>query len=76
MTLYSPAADFFFDASAVRAELSAVMTEMAASMVPLYVGVLDWDKNYPIALDKMKKAGLDKVVAEYRKQFTAYRATR
>jgi hypothetical protein len=72
----SPAADFFFDASPVRAELSSVMTEMAANMVPLYIGVLDWDKNYPPALDKMKKAGLDKVVAEYKRQFAAHRATR
>jgi putative aldouronate transport system substrate-binding protein len=68
----SPAADFFFNASAVRAELSAVMTEMASSMVPLYIGVLDWDKNYPAALEKMKRAGLDKVVADYKRQFAAH----
>ncbi len=70
----NPAADFFFDASNVRAELANVMNELASSMVPVYIGVLDWDSAYSQALGKMKKAGLDKVVAEYKKQLDAFRA--
>jgi putative aldouronate transport system substrate-binding protein len=72
----SPAADFFFDASNVRAELANVMSQFAASMLPVYIGVLDWEANYAQALDKMKKAGLDKVVAEYRAQLAAFRSAR
>jgi len=72
----SPAADFFFDATNVRAELANVMSQFAASMVPLYVGVLDWDQNYAQALDKMKTAGLDKVVQEYATQLAAFNAAK
>ncbi len=68
----SPAADFFFDATNVRAELANVMSQFSAAMLPVYVGVVDWDKNYASALDKLKKAGLDKVVAEYRQQLAAF----
>jgi putative aldouronate transport system substrate-binding protein len=70
----SPAADFFFDATNVRAELANVMSQFSAAMLPVYIGVVDWSKNYAPALDKMKKAGLDKVVAEYKLQLAAFAA--
>ncbi|HET6487729.1 MAG TPA: extracellular solute-binding protein [Spirochaetia bacterium] len=70
----SPAADLFFDSSNVRAELANVMSQFSAVMLPVYMGVVDWDKNYPAALDKMKKAGLDRLVAEYQKQLAAFLA--
>jgi putative aldouronate transport system substrate-binding protein len=72
----SPAADLFYDSTNVRAELANVMSQFSAAMLPVYIGVVDWDKNYPAALDKMKKAGLDKLVAEYRKQLQALMAAR
>jgi putative aldouronate transport system substrate-binding protein len=72
----SPAADFFFDATNVRAELANVMSQFAAAMVPVYVGVLDWNQSYPAALEKMKAAGLDRVVAEYTAQLAAFRAAK
>jgi len=80
--LYSPnekaqnsiAGNFMFDATNVKAEYSNVMTEAASSITPIYMGVLEYDKAFPAALEKMKKAGLDKVVAEYQKQFKEWRA--
>jgi putative aldouronate transport system substrate-binding protein len=72
----SPASDFFFDATNVRAELANVMSQFAAAMVPVYVGVLDWNENYPAALEKMRAAGLDKVVNEYKTQLAAFSASK
>lgn len=70
----SIAANFFFDATNVKAEYANVKTELAASIVPIYWGIQEYGKAFPAALDKMKKAGLDKVVEEYKKQFNEWRA--
>ncbi len=69
----SIAGGFFFDPSPVQTEYSNVMTELAAVMVPIVLGVQAYDDAYPAALESLKKAGLDKVVAEYKAQFEAYR---
>lgn len=80
--LYSPntkaensvASSFIFDPTNVKAEYANIQTEAAASITPIYMGVLDYSKAFPVALQKMKAAGLDKVVAEYQKQYTAFKA--
>ncbi|GIP55491.1 extracellular solute-binding protein [Paenibacillus vini] len=71
----SVAANFVFDPTDVRAEYTNIMSEAAASITPIYMGVQDYDKVFPTALEKMKKAGLDKVVAEYQRQFQEYQAS-
>ncbi len=71
----SIAANFVFDPTSVRTEYANIASEASASIVPIYMGVLEYDKAFPAALDKMKKAGLDKVVAEYQRQFKEYQAT-
>lgn len=43
-------------------------------MVPVLRGLVDYEENYPKALQKMKEAGLDAVVAEYQKQFSEWYA--
>lgn len=65
---------FAFDTSPVASELANVQAEIKASMLPIRWGVVDFDQYYPDAIKKMKAAGLDKVVAEYKKQFDAFRA--
>lgn len=70
----SIAANFVFDPTNVRTEFTNIASEAAASMTPIYMGVQDYDKAFPAALDKMKKAGLDKVVAEYQRQFQEYQS--
>ncbi|MFP4976594.1 extracellular solute-binding protein [Paenibacillus sp. CN-4] len=71
----SIAANFIFDPTNVRTEYTNILSEASASITPIYMGVLDYDKAFPEALDKMKKAGLDKVVAEYQKQFQEYQSS-
>ncbi|WP_276355110.1 extracellular solute-binding protein [Cohnella caldifontis] len=69
------AADFFFDPSAVKAEMANVQAVFTSDVSPIYRGVVDYDKNIKSALDKLKAAGIDKVLAEYQKQLDAYKAT-
>lgn len=71
----SIAANFVFDPTNVKTEYSNVVTEAAASITPIYMGVLEYDKAFPAAIEKMKKAGLDIVVEEFKKQFEAWYAT-
>lgn len=65
---------FVFDASSIKGELANVRTEMAGCIVPIAAGVQEYDKAIGAALDKLKKAGIDKVVNEYKTQFEAFRA--
>lgn len=71
----SIAGGFFFDPTNVQTEYSNVMTELAAVMVPIALGVQAYDDAFPAALERLKAAGLDKVVAEYKTQFAAYLET-
>ena len=70
----SIAGSFVFDATSIKAELANVRTEMAANITPIATGVLEYDKAIGPALDKLKKAGLDKVINEYKTQFEAFKA--
>lgn len=70
----NPAANFQFDASVVKAEYSNVKTQAAALMAPIFMGVVDYDRAYGDAIEKLKKAGLDKVVEEYKRQYAEWKA--
>jgi len=70
----SIAGTFVFDATSIKGELANVRTEMAGCIVPIAAGVQEYDKAIGPALDKLKKAGIDKVVNEYKTQFEAYKA--
>jgi putative aldouronate transport system substrate-binding protein len=72
----SPASDFFFNASNVEAEWANIQTEFRASIVPIYAGILSYDEAFPAALQRMKAAGLDRALAEYRRQLTAHIASK
>jgi putative aldouronate transport system substrate-binding protein len=65
-------AGFTFNPEPVKTEYANVVAEMASSIYPIKFGVVDFDKYYPSALKKLKDAGLDKVVAEYNKQFQEF----
>ena len=65
---------FNFDSSSVNVEYANCLAEMQNSIYPLKFGILDFDKNYPGAIKKMKAAGLDKVVAEYQRQYAGFLA--
>ena len=68
----SIAGGFFFDATDVQAEYSNVLTEVAAVISPIALGVQDYESSFPAALERLKAAGLDKVIEAYKAQFAAY----
>jgi putative aldouronate transport system substrate-binding protein len=70
--VFSPVAGFIFDATDVASELASLQTEIIASFYPIKYGIVDYDTAYPQALARLKSAGLDKYMAEYRRQFAQY----
>ncbi|WP_026011115.1 extracellular solute-binding protein [Paenibacillus sp. OSY-SE] len=60
---------FNFDATKVSVEYTNTIAEFNTSILPIKLGLLDYETAFPEALKKMKTAGLDKVVAEYERQF-------
>jgi len=71
-TLISPVVGFNFDSEPVRVEYANVMAEYTASILPIKVGVLPYAGNFQAADARMKAAGSDAVIAEYRKQLADY----
>ncbi|KIL37433.1 hypothetical protein SD71_01915 [Cohnella kolymensis] len=67
------AADFFFDPTPVKAEMGNVQAVYVSDVLPIYRGVKDYDSSIKGALDKLKAAGIDKVIQEYQKQLDAYK---
>ncbi|GAB2537016.1 DUF3502 domain-containing protein [Gracilibacillus alcaliphilus] len=65
---------FNFDASAVGTEYSNSLAELETSIYPIKLGMVEYDEAFPNALEQMKAAGLDAVVAEYEKQFSEWLA--
>jgi putative aldouronate transport system substrate-binding protein len=63
---------FVFNAESVKAEqakISAVETEL---LKPISSGFVSYEEYFPKALQKLKAAGIDRYVAEYQKQFSAW----
>jgi putative aldouronate transport system substrate-binding protein len=75
-TVVSPMVGFNFNSEPVRVEFANVMAEYTASILPIKVGVIPYAGNFPAAIAKMKAAGNDKVIAEYRRQLAAYIAAK
>jgi putative aldouronate transport system substrate-binding protein len=76
-TVVSPVVGFNFDLQPVRVEYANVIAEYTASILPIKVGVLPYGANFQAAQARMKAAGSDAVIAEYRRQLSAYiRSTR
>jgi putative aldouronate transport system substrate-binding protein len=71
-TVISPVVGFNFDSQPVRVEYANVIAEYTASILPIKVGVLPYAGNFQAALAKMKAAGSDAVIAEYRRQLAAH----
>ena len=75
-TEYSLTIGFNFDAASVQAEYTSCLNEYNSSMVPIALGLVDYEENFPIALKRLKAAGIDKVVKEYKKQLNDWLATK
>jgi putative aldouronate transport system substrate-binding protein len=73
--VYTPVAGFIFDSTPVASQLAAIQTEIIASFYPIRYGLVDYASSYPAAIARLKAAGLDQYMAEYRRQFTEYLKT-
>lgn len=60
---------FIFNSTPVKTEYANVMAEIPASIYPMRFGVISYEENIDAALQNMKAAGLDTVIAEYERQF-------
>ncbi|MDR1948831.1 MAG: extracellular solute-binding protein [Spirochaetaceae bacterium] len=70
--VYTPIAGFIFDSTPVASQLAALQTEIIASFYPIRYGLVDYASSYPAAIARLKAAGLDQYMAEYRRQFAEY----
>jgi len=60
-----------FDASSVQTQVADVNTQIAAVIAPMACGAVDYDSNIQNALQLLKTAGIDSIVAEFQKQYNA-----
>lgn len=74
--LDSVALEFRFNPTNVEAEYQAVLAERPRSIIPVKFGVHSYDEYYEDAIGRLKAAGLDKVVAEYKRQFDEWYANK
>ncbi|SEO53988.1 ABC transporter substrate-binding protein [Paenibacillus sp. OV219] len=70
----SPLIGFVFDSEPVKNELIAVSKVQSTFDPGFQSGQLDPEKELPKMIDKLKSAGLDKIIAEAQKQVDAWRA--
>ncbi len=63
---------FAFNSQPVAAEYSNVLSVIKSDFYPIKMGVIDYEQIYPTAVKKLKGAGIDKVIAEYDRQFKAW----
>ena len=71
---YSKIYGFAFDESGVAAEVAQVNTVITQYVDPLRYGLINYDENIEMVLKELKKAGLDKIMEEVQKQFSAWKA--
>jgi putative aldouronate transport system substrate-binding protein len=67
---------FSYDAEPVKNEEAAIVNIYNNYIDGLSTGIMDPLKDLPTFIDKMKKAGLDKIIAEKQKQVDAFMATK
>lgn len=68
----SPIAGFIFDSSNVTSELTNLQTEIITSIYPIKFGMVSYEDNIDAAIARLKSAGLDRYMEEYRAQFQEY----
>ncbi len=72
----SPALGFTFDPTPVKTEVANASSVVKEYLEGLTYGILSVDKDYPVFIDKLKKAGSDKIVAEMQKQIDTWKASK
>ncbi len=72
--LKSKMAGFSFDSSNVSTEVAAMKAIQTEFIKPLLNGYGNYDEDMPAVIEKLKAAGLDKYLEEFRKQYSAWYA--
>jgi len=72
----SEALGFVFDSAPVMNEITALENVYSEFMPSLLVGAVDPEEVLPKALEKMKTAGIDKVLEEMNNQYQAWKASK
>ncbi|QHT63059.1 ABC transporter substrate-binding protein [Paenibacillus lycopersici] len=67
---------FKFDTSSLTAEIANVQSVLDEYMPGLSTGAVDPAKKLPDFLDRLQKAGIDKIVAEAQKQVDAWKTSK
>ncbi|MFC0214572.1 ABC transporter substrate-binding protein [Paenibacillus chartarius] len=71
VTVNHPLETFTFDDSKVKNEVAAVNNVMNANGKPVFYGIIDPAKGVQDLKDKLKQAGIDKIIAEMQAQADA-----
>jgi putative aldouronate transport system substrate-binding protein len=67
----SPIAGFIFDVLNVQSKLTNIQTEIIAYIYPIKFGMVSYDGNIDDDIAKLKAAGLDAYMEEYRTKLGA-----
>ena len=67
---------FRFDPTPVNAEFTALRAELQSTVWPIKYGMIDYESNYDKMMSALNAAGYQKVLAEYTRQFNAWRANK
>ena len=65
---------FVFDSNNVTAEAAAITAVYDEYIKPMENGLLDYDENIDMVIEKLKKAGIDTYVEEVQRQFSEFYA--
>ncbi|NLG23986.1 MAG: ABC transporter substrate-binding protein, partial [Clostridiales bacterium] len=71
-TVVSVMTGFNFDTEPVKVEYANMLAEYTTSMLPIKKGVVAYEDGFDAAMEKMKAAGCEAVIAEYQKQLSDF----
>ena len=63
---------FIFDVEPVRVEYAQIQGVVNEFIAPIALGFVEYDAAYPEFLRRFKNAGIDRYMAEYQRQFSAF----
>lgn len=71
-TVDSVMVGFGFNSEPVKVEYANLQAEYTTAILPIKVGVVSYEEGFESAMEKMRTAGCEAVIAEYQKQLTDY----
>lgn len=65
---------FHFNQEPVKKEYAKVLAVYNEKFLPINLGIVSYDQAYPSSMEALKKAGYEKVWAEFKRQYAEFRA--